>query len=396
MKKKTSILTGGLAVFSSLAVILLGYGTWESAHQISSNGNVGIEIGSAHDSGQLEVKPSTFKACFEWGADPVWKDGDGNVLTALTITENVDHPETAGNLYWSCAIVNNVSNYVALSSNELTGEFALSSDMIFTGIIHLPTISYVGGHPTSLDQYNSFMSAASGKVFSFQITSKLGEKPTTAFHLNGVNYGYSSDRSSLIATGYEQGITSTSIPKTYLSLPISKVSAGAFANCETLKAITFENPDLIIDNSAFANCTSLTDITLPANTECVYTNCFGGCKSLKTISIPSTCNTIGSNAFIHCDSLENIVIAEGLKNIYCAAFAYCGKISSFTFPSTMKVLKCTLFMSDTALTSLGFNGTVAQWNAVGKYNPNGTVSETAWREGSSITQVVCTDGTVPI
>ena len=61
-----------------------------------------------------------------------------------------------------------------------------------------------------------------------------------------------------------------------------------------------------IGDSAFENCTSLTSIEIPSGVTSIGYNAFNGCTSLTSIEIPSCVTSIGNLAFYKCTSLTSI------------------------------------------------------------------------------------------
>lgn len=70
-------------------------------------------------------------------------------------------------------------------------------------------------------------------------------------------------------------------------------------------------------------------------------------------------------AFYNCSGLTSVTIGNSVTNIGDRTFYYCS-----------------------GLTSVNYNGTKAQWNAIGK--------DSYWKYNSAIKKVVCTDGTITL
>jgi hypothetical protein len=97
----------------------------------------------------------------------------------------------------------------------------------------------------------------------------------------------------------------------------------------------------------------------------VFKNCF----NLTSITIPNSIITIGWNAFENCYNLKHVSIPQSVTRIESGAFYGC-----------------------TSLTSITFEGTKAQWNAISKFVEDfGT-----WHDDVPATHVQCSDGQVAI
>lgn len=86
---------------------------------------------------------------------------------------------------------------------------------------------------------------------------------------------------------------------------LSYLSVSMFLNCESLKKIELPNSILKIEQSAFMNCWRLETIDLK-NTENLGNKAFADCSSLKSITFSKKIKTIGSNVFSKCSALTDI------------------------------------------------------------------------------------------
>ena len=176
------------------------------------------------------------------------------------------------------------------------------------------------------------------------------------------------------------------LDKIVIPASVTAIEAEAFANCESLVSVVFENagagsPSLTIGNRAFMNCTALTSITLPARLTDISLqkyalngsfddideitenapDAFLGCTSLSSINVskgsssaayvsedgvllsdsgrtlayfpaekraddytvPASVRTIGSGAFLGCSITGTLTVPASIVNVGSFAFADC-------------------------------------------------------------------------
>lgn len=118
--------------------------------------------------------------------------------------------------------------------------------------------------------------------------------------------------------------------------------------------------------------------------ECKATDIdFNGCRVLEELYMPQNGQTdIIERMFFAC-GLTELTIPEGYTTIYTCAFEQ-ANIKTLGLPSTISLLKTNAFFGS-SVTTINYNGTIAEWNAITK--------ETNWNYGKSFT-IHCTDGDV--
>jgi hypothetical protein len=84
---------------------------------------------------------------------------------------------------------------------------------------------------------------------------------------------------------------------------------------EYITAVTFANPDTVIDSAAFYGFSGLVGVTLPENLERIESETFKGCSSLKRMEIPDSVTFIGENAFSGCTMLQEVVLPASLETV---------------------------------------------------------------------------------
>ena len=97
-----------------------------------------------------------------------------------------------------------------------------------------------------------------------------------------------------------------------ISSGVTLIGRSAFAHCEKLKKVIFEDDfSGIIMGSAFMGCNSLEEFAFPSNT-IIIEPIVDRCQRLETIFIPNSVSEIGAYAFAENVSLKNIYF-DGTK-----------------------------------------------------------------------------------
>ena len=122
-----------------------------------------------------------------------------------------------------------------------------------------------------------------------------------------------------------------------------------------------------IGNRAFIDCGGLTTVSIEENSSLttIGSNAFNGCSNLSAIDIPPSVKEIGPSCF-DSTGIESIVLPEGLTEIESYLFNNCKSLKVVTIPSTVTAIWYWVFGGCDALTTIYFNGTRAQWDAIYK------------------------------
>ena len=91
-------------------------------------------------------------------------------------------------------------------------------------------------------------------------------------------------------------------------IPPSVLTIGmiAFADCQSLKAVTFSEGLEEINGGAFSNCAALERIDLPESMKRIGPFAFENCSALETVSVPDTLESIGVAIFDNTKWFENL------------------------------------------------------------------------------------------
>ena len=246
--------------------------------------------------------------------------------------------------------------------------------------------------------------------------------------------------------GYKGEATEIEIPEGIIS-----IADNAFAGNNHIESVIIPNSVVSVGERAFAQCYNLTNVIIGYGVTEIGFAAFASCTSLTSITIPGNVITIGNEAFIYCTSLTSLLIHDGVTSIGDSAFAWCENIESVTIPNSVTSFGSCAFdlcyniitanipvtampcvnigkvenlvinggtsISDSKfrwqqnlknvrisnsivsigdfsfgdcnnLTSITFDGTKAEWNAISKGYK--------WNYNVPATEVVCSDGTVSL
>lgn len=194
----------------------------------------------------------------------------------------------------------------------------------------------------------------------------------------------------------------TDLTKIVIPSSVREIGAEAFAECESLTSVVFENagatsgvPALTIGERAFYKCTELPSIVLPARLGSIpltrylvvdgkiavdddgdvktdgAANAFDRCDSLEDVSVAKGHNAkytsvdgvlfgdYGATLLYFPDykDVENYVIPDGVTKIAESAFAGCSHMTgSLTIPARISEIGTAAFLNATGLRSLIFAG----------------------------------------
>lgn len=105
---------------------------------------------------------------------------------------------------------------------------------------------------------------------------------------------------------------------------VSEIPNYAFQDCKQLNKVILSDSILNIGYCAFYGCTKLNDINLTQNILKIDDYAFSGCRSLTNMEIPDSVIEMGC-IFTGCISLENLTIGNGITtvgNIFSGSYDY--------------------------------------------------------------------------
>lgn len=95
---------------------------------------------------------------------------------------------------------------------------------------------------------------------------------------------------------------------------INEIKTGAFAYCETLKEINFNEGLLKIGSAAFFKV-AIERLVLPKNLEIIGKEAFAECRNLSFLEIPEGVKIIEDGAFENCENLKEVRLPNSLEKI---------------------------------------------------------------------------------
>jgi hypothetical protein len=243
-------------------------------------------------------------------------------------------------------------------------------------------------------------------------------------------------------TGYNGTDTDVTIPEYIGGYRVTGIGEKAFAANGNIVNITMPSTIKRIEDYAFQGCIGIINVTVPEGVEFIGNGAFSNCGSLVTVNLPTTVTEIGGEAFAsesllrinveagnpayksengvllsadgktlicHPRGMDEFVIPEGVEVIGNGAFEGCSNtvntivlpesvtvigdnafsninLVEVTLPAGMQSIGSQAFSSSGNLSTINYNGTVTEWEAIEK--------GAGWHVYTGNYTVYCTDGTV--
>ena len=99
---------------------------------------------------------------------------------------------------------------------------------------------------------------------------------------------------------------------------VTEMGSYVFVGCDSLRAVEIDGD---VYEYAFADCTSLRDVTFTENCHIIGEGAFQGCTGLRSLHLGSSVERIERQAFSGCEKMEDIYFPKSLKYIGHLAFA---------------------------------------------------------------------------
>lgn len=128
------------------------------------------------------------------------------------------------------------------------------------------------------------------------------------------------------------------IPDEYGGLPIISIAKNAFANADITSVALGKNMRRI-GEGAFKNCSSLAAVTFNDGLEEIGAYAFQGCTSLSAVQLSESLLSFGEYAFAYCSSLLSANIPVGVTVIPDGAFSDCRQLQEIDIANAKEVGK---------------------------------------------------------
>ena len=136
----------------------------------------------------------------------------------------------------------------------------------------------------------------------------------------GYTYTIGADGTAVI-TGYDGADTALVLPEKLGGAAVTKIGESAFAQNQSLTAVTIPDGVTEIGDFAFNDCTGLTTVSLPGSLVTVGEGAFFSCARLETVELPDSVKSLGDSAFYYCRALTSITIPDSETQMGIHAFS---------------------------------------------------------------------------
>ena len=147
----------------------------------------------------------------------------------------------------------------------------------------------------------------------------------------GLAFTLSDDESYYILTGIGNcSDTNIIIPPVYENLPVEEIKPSAFRRNSSITSVKISSSVLTIGESAFADCEKLKSVTFDDGSllETVEASAFEYCRNMTNFAFPESVTTIGDYALRSCSSLAVINVPEYVDSIGYEAFLDCAALTA--------------------------------------------------------------------
>ncbi len=195
---------------------------------------------------------------------------------------------------------------------------------------------------------------------------------------DGISYVFIAETQTYAVTGRGTATDSViSIANSINGFPVTMIVAHAFLEQDITGIMIPENVTLI-GESAFEKCTKLQTVSLPSTLTTIGEGAFANCTALVNLTVHEKNTTFYSeaNCLIRRDSEDTKTllygnstgrIPMGVTHIGQRSFMNMTALTSLTIPTSVRRIEANAFENCTALMTVNYTGTEAQWNNINKY-----------------------------
>jgi hypothetical protein len=175
------------------------------------------------------------------------------------------------------------------------------------------------------------------------------------------------------------------VPSVIDGYTVTAIGDGAFEFFEWAEYIYLPDTVTAIGERAFYACGKVTEIRLPSGLQSVGGDAFRECGNLKALELPQNVEVIGDFTVRGCNKLEKLTIPETVTYLQESTVTS-DLLTSIVIPSSVTRMDKDAFAYCDVLTTVIYQGTVAQWQAVEKH--------VQWCLHSNFFVIQCADGYV--
>jgi len=148
------------------------------------------------------------------------------------------------------------------------------------------------------------------------------------------DFTYVTNAGSITITGYVGPGGLVNIPSIITGLPVGSIGMQAFANINSITAVTIPNSVTNLGQYAFSGCLDMVDITISAGVSNIQAGTFEDCFSLSEVTFEGAVTNIDDYAFSSCHNLTSLPIPDTVINIgqYCF---FGGGLTNVTIPASV-------------------------------------------------------------
>lgn len=117
---------------------------------------------------------------------------------------------------------------------------------------------------------------------------------------------------------------------------LESIGEGAFADCNSLKAVTLPESLVTLGASAFLRCYALESAVIPSVTEMGNT-AFAECRSLERVTFGGNATVTGAYTFYNCTALNSVTLGDAITSIGEGAFGKCSALESINLNNVTTV-----------------------------------------------------------
>ncbi len=296
-------------------------------------------------------------------------------LASINIPNGVT--SISGSVFSGCSSLTSITIPEGVTS---IGDYAFEGCTSLTSI-HIPEGVTRIGVRAFADCTNSMLSITIPESVTSLSVGSTFENCTGELIMKSKVVEYSDNHGSSFGSSW----SSAKFRRVVIGDNITKIGAGIFSKCHSIKEIDLGNGIQTIESYAFYNNNGLKDITIPDSVTSIGEDAFAFCYSLIEVNFPNNVNHLefGIGAFTYCEALKSINIPNGVTTVSSSCFAHCASLANITIPNSVTDIQSSAF-EFTGLTNIDIPDSVI------------TIGERAFMDCSNLEEITIGDGCITI